>query len=65
MEYGVLTILCILQHEDEPPQNMKPQLGGSDKPMSKTALKNQRKHEAKKAAKQVCKSNSDKIMLIS
>lgn len=53
MEYGVLTILHILQHEDEPPQNMKPHLGGSDKPLSKTALKNQRKHEAKKAAKQV------------
>lgn len=31
---------------------MKPQ-AGSDKPLSKTALKNQRKHEAKKAAKQV------------
>ncbi|KAM9543748.1 eukaryotic translation initiation factor 2A isoform 1-T1 [Guaruba guarouba] len=42
-------------HEDEPPQNMKPQSGSSDKPLSKTALKNQRKHEAKKAAKQsVC-----------
>uniref|UniRef100_U3JRR8 Eukaryotic translation initiation factor 2A n=1 Tax=Ficedula albicollis TaxID=59894 RepID=U3JRR8_FICAL len=41
------------KHEDEPPQNMKPQLGGGDKPVSKTALKNQRKHEAKKAAKQV------------
>lgn len=26
---------------------------GSDKPLSKTALKNQRKHEAKKVAKQV------------
>ncbi|XP_030350892.1 eukaryotic translation initiation factor 2A isoform X3 [Strigops habroptila] len=39
-------------HEDEPPQNMKPQSGSSDKPLSKTALKNQRKHEAKKAAKQ-------------
>lgn len=31
---------------------MKPQ-PGTDKPLSKTALKNQRKHEAKKAAKQV------------
>ncbi|KAF3827227.1 hypothetical protein GH733_002713, partial [Mirounga leonina] len=38
-------------HEEEPPQNMKPQ-AGNDKPLSKTALKNQRKHEAKKAAKQ-------------
>ncbi|XP_015455664.1 eukaryotic translation initiation factor 2A isoform X3 [Pteropus alecto] len=38
-------------HEEEPPQNMKPQ-PGNDKPLSKTALKNQRKHEAKKAAKQ-------------
>ena len=40
------------QHEEEPPQNMKPQ-PGNEKPLSKTALKNQRKHEAKKAAKQV------------
>uniref|UniRef100_A0A3Q1M2B7 Eukaryotic translation initiation factor 2A n=1 Tax=Bos taurus TaxID=9913 RepID=A0A3Q1M2B7_BOVIN len=38
-------------HEEEPPQNMKPQ-PGNEKPLSKTALKNQRKHEAKKAAKQ-------------
>lgn len=45
-------ILHFLQHEEEPPQNMKPQ-PGNDKPLSKTALKNQRKHEAKKAAKQV------------
>ncbi|XP_074859840.1 eukaryotic translation initiation factor 2A isoform X3 [Carettochelys insculpta] len=42
-------------HEEEPPQNMKPQPGNSDKPLSKTALKNQRKHEAKKAAKQEAK----------
>ncbi|NXI23083.1 EIF2A factor, partial [Sterrhoptilus dennistouni] len=45
-------------HEDEPPQNMKPQLGGNDKPLSKTALKNQRKHEAKKAAKQEAKAEA-------
>lgn len=45
-------ILHFPQHEEEPPQNMKPQ-AGNDKPLSKTALKNQRKHEAKKAAKQV------------
>uniref|UniRef100_A0A8C8Z4Q0 Eukaryotic translation initiation factor 2A n=1 Tax=Prolemur simus TaxID=1328070 RepID=A0A8C8Z4Q0_PROSS len=43
-------------HEEEPPQNMKPQLG-NDKPLSKTALKNQRKHEAKKAAKQEARSD--------
>ncbi|ELW65157.1 Eukaryotic translation initiation factor 2A [Tupaia chinensis] len=43
-------------HEEEPPQNMKPQ-AGSDKPLSKTALKNQRKHEAKKAAKQEAKND--------
>ncbi|XP_045151022.1 eukaryotic translation initiation factor 2A isoform X2 [Echinops telfairi] len=43
-------------HEEEPPQNMKPQ-SGSDKPLSKTALKNQRRHEAKKAAKQEAKSD--------
>ncbi|XP_040830718.1 eukaryotic translation initiation factor 2A isoform X2 [Ochotona curzoniae] len=42
-------------HEEEPPQNMKPQ--GNDKPLSKTALKNQRKHEAKKAAKQEARSD--------
>lgn len=46
-------IFSITQHEDEPPQNMKPQSGSSEKPLSKTALKNQKKHEAKKAAKQV------------
>uniref|UniRef100_A0A803WAC3 Eukaryotic translation initiation factor 2A n=1 Tax=Ficedula albicollis TaxID=59894 RepID=A0A803WAC3_FICAL len=51
-------VICILQHEDEPPQNMKPQLGGGDKPVSKTALKNQRKHEAKKAAKQEAKADA-------
>nr|KAF6377876.1 eukaryotic translation initiation factor 2A [Myotis myotis] len=43
-------------HEEEPPQNMKPQ-PGNDKPLSKTALKNQRKHEAKKAAKQEARSD--------
>ncbi|XP_021052850.1 eukaryotic translation initiation factor 2A isoform X2 [Mus pahari] len=43
-------------HEEEPPQNMKPH-PGSDKPLSKTALKNQRKHEAKKAAKQEARSD--------
>ncbi|XP_064241041.1 eukaryotic translation initiation factor 2A isoform X1 [Passer domesticus] len=48
-------------HEDEPPQNMKPQLGGSDKPMSKIALKNQRKHEAKKAAKQEAKADAHQV----
>uniref|UniRef100_A0A8C5MBA1 Eukaryotic translation initiation factor 2A n=1 Tax=Leptobrachium leishanense TaxID=445787 RepID=A0A8C5MBA1_9ANUR len=41
-------------HEDEPPQNMKPQ--STDKPLSKTALKNQKKREAKKAAKQESKA---------
>ncbi|NXY86269.1 EIF2A factor, partial [Alcedo cyanopectus] len=46
-------------HEDEPPQNMKPQQGSSDKPLSKTALKNQRKHEAKKAAKQEAKADGN------
>ncbi|XP_005308275.1 eukaryotic translation initiation factor 2A [Malaclemys terrapin pileata] len=44
-------------HEEEPPQNMKPQPGNSDKPLSKMALKNQRKHEAKKAAKQEAKTD--------
>uniref|UniRef100_A0A8B9SC83 Eukaryotic translation initiation factor 2A n=1 Tax=Apteryx owenii TaxID=8824 RepID=A0A8B9SC83_APTOW len=46
-------------HEDEPPQNMKPQSGSSEKPLSKTALKNQRKHEAKKAAKQEAKADTN------
>ncbi|XP_010222387.1 PREDICTED: eukaryotic translation initiation factor 2A [Tinamus guttatus] len=53
-----ILILPILQHEDEPPQNMKPQSGSSEKPLSKTALKNQRKHEAKKAAKQEAKADA-------
>ncbi|KAK7879919.1 hypothetical protein WMY93_033420 [Mugilogobius chulae] len=39
-------------HEDEPPQNMK----NPEKSLSKTALKNQRKREAKKAAKQKLKA---------
>lgn len=43
-------------HEEEPPQNMKPH-PSSDKPLSKTALKNQRKHEAKKAAKQEARND--------
>lgn len=43
-------------HEEEPPQNMKPQ-PGNDKPLSKTALKNQRKHEAKRAAKQEARND--------
>ncbi|XP_023677282.1 eukaryotic translation initiation factor 2A [Paramormyrops kingsleyae] len=44
-------------HEEEPPQNLKPGSTG-DKPLSKTALKNQRKREAKKAAKQEMKSDA-------
>ncbi|XP_012695260.1 eukaryotic translation initiation factor 2A [Clupea harengus] len=36
-------------HEEEPPQSMRP---GGDKPLSKSALKNQKKREAKKASKQ-------------
>ncbi|XP_072329950.1 eukaryotic translation initiation factor 2A isoform X1 [Scyliorhinus torazame] len=41
-------------HEDELPQNMKPQT--TDKQLSKAALKNQKKREARKAAKQESKS---------
>ncbi|XP_046907870.1 eukaryotic translation initiation factor 2A isoform X3 [Hypomesus transpacificus] len=41
-------------HEEEPPQDMRPGATG-DKPLSKTALKNQKKREAKKAAKQETK----------
>ncbi|XP_014894579.1 eukaryotic translation initiation factor 2A [Poecilia latipinna] len=37
-------------HEEEPPQNLRTGPGG-EKSLSKTALKNQRKREAKKAAK--------------
>lgn len=48
-------------HEEEPPQNMKPQ-PGNEKPLSKTALKNQRKHEAKKAAKQEARSDKSPDM---
>uniref|UniRef100_A0ACB8FB91 Eukaryotic translation initiation factor 2A n=2 Tax=Sphaerodactylus townsendi TaxID=933632 RepID=A0ACB8FB91_9SAUR len=46
-------------HENEPPQNMRPQSKGSDKPLSKTALKNQRKHEAKKVAKQEARAEGN------
>ncbi|XP_018421385.1 PREDICTED: eukaryotic translation initiation factor 2A [Nanorana parkeri] len=42
-------------HEDEPPQSVKPQ--SAEKPMSKTALKNQKKREAKKATKQEGKAD--------
>lgn len=45
-------IICLSKHEEEPPQNMKPGASG-EKQMSKAALKNQKKREAKKAAKQV------------
>lgn len=41
-------------HEEEPPQNMRPGVGG-EKVLSKAALKNQKKREAKKAAKQEAK----------
>ncbi|KAJ8410656.1 hypothetical protein AAFF_G00186130 [Aldrovandia affinis] len=44
-------------HEEEPPQNLKPSLAG-DKQLSKTALKNQKKREAKKAAKQDTKTDA-------
>ncbi|KAI1893842.1 hypothetical protein AGOR_G00127830 [Albula goreensis] len=44
-------------HEEEPPQNMKPSAAG-DKQLSKTALKNQKKREAKKAAKQETKPDA-------
>ncbi|XP_035240981.1 eukaryotic translation initiation factor 2A [Anguilla anguilla] len=47
-------------HEEEPPQNLKPSSGG-DKQMSKTALKNQKKREAKKAAKQEIKSDAPQV----
>lgn len=42
-------------HEEEPPQSTKP--SSADKPMSKAALKNQKKREAKKAAKQEVKAD--------
>ncbi|XP_069053621.1 eukaryotic translation initiation factor 2A isoform X2 [Lepisosteus oculatus] len=43
-------------HEEEPPQNMKQPAGG-ERPLSRAALKNQKKREAKKAAKQEGKSD--------
>ncbi|KAJ7324780.1 hypothetical protein JRQ81_017800 [Phrynocephalus forsythii] len=46
-------------HEEEPPQNMRLQSKSSDKPLSKTALKNQRKHEAKKVAKQEARAEGN------
>ncbi|KAL8188364.1 UNVERIFIED_CONTAM: Eukaryotic translation initiation factor 2A [Gekko kuhli] len=48
----------LIKHENEPPQNMRTQSKGSDKP-SKTALKNQRKHEAKKVAKQEARAEGN------
>ncbi|XP_072111081.1 eukaryotic translation initiation factor 2A isoform X2 [Mobula birostris] len=47
-------VTSIKLHEEEPPQNMKPQT--ADKQLSKTALKNQKKREARKAAKQESRS---------
>ncbi|XP_036392819.1 eukaryotic translation initiation factor 2A isoform X1 [Megalops cyprinoides] len=47
-------------HEEEPPQNLKPSSAG-DKPLSKTALKNQKKREAKKAAKQEAKTDEPQL----
>ncbi|KAK9401209.1 eukaryotic translation initiation factor 2A [Crotalus adamanteus] len=46
-------------HEDEPPQNMRTQSKSGDKPLSKTALKNQKKHEAKKVAKQEARAKGN------
>lgn len=40
------------QHEEEPPQDLRPGAAG-EKSLSKAALKNQKKREAKKAARQV------------
>lgn len=45
-------LVCLCQHEEEPPQNMRSGASG-EKSLSKSALKNQKKREAKKAAKQV------------
>lgn len=42
-------LLCVCQQEEEPPQNVRP----GEKVLSKAALKNQKKREAKKAARQV------------
>ncbi|XP_061074005.1 eukaryotic translation initiation factor 2A [Conger conger] len=47
-------------HEEEPPQNLKPGSAG-DKQMSKTALKNQKKREAKKASKQETKLDAPPV----
>uniref|UniRef100_A0A8C6Y056 Eukaryotic translation initiation factor 2A n=1 Tax=Naja naja TaxID=35670 RepID=A0A8C6Y056_NAJNA len=46
-------------HEDEPPQNMRTQSKSGDKPLSKAALKNQKKHEAKKVAKQEARAKGN------
>ncbi len=51
----LVIIMCLSKHEEEPPQNMKPGAAG-EKQISKAALKNQKKREAKKAAKQVHQS---------
>lgn len=50
---GVISgVVCFRQHEEEPPQDMRPGASG-EKSLSKSALKNQKKREAKKAARQV------------
>lgn len=52
--------IYFFQHEEEPPQNMRP--GAGEKSLSKSALKNQKKREAKKAAKQVNQSDGSKCL---
>lgn len=53
--------IYFFQHEEEPPQNMRPGAAG-EKSLSKSALKNQKKREAKKAAKQVNQSDGSKCL---
>lgn len=50
----VRVCVCVCQHEEEAPQNARP----ADKNLSKAALKNQKKREARKAAKQVMSNES-------
>lgn len=49
---GPYVCLCVSQHEDEPPQDLRQGHPG-EKSLSKSALKNQKKREAKKASKEL------------
>lgn len=59
----VTSLVSSCQHEDEPPQDLRPGASG-EKSLSKSALKNQRKREAKKAAKQVRLETDTRVQVL-